>query len=194
MKMNLNDYVIKFDKQFGSEICETAVRESEEYNYWQQHQYSNPNTGEEFAQNGDRELDISNSDFSVKPVMMYLIWDALKKYTTQLNMPWFGSWAGYSDLRMNRYKENQIMSMHCDHIHTLFEGERKGIPILTVLAGLNNDYEGGELYMPILGTTIKPMTNSLVLWSHSWHEDMAHSVKKVISGTRYMSQRFYTTI
>ena len=182
MKMNLNDYVIKFDKQFGSEICETAVRESEEYNYWQQHQYSNPNTGEEFAQNGDRELDISNSDFSVKPVMMYLIWDALKKYTTQLNMPWFGSWVGYSDLRMNRYKENQIMSLHCDHIHTLFDGERKGIPILTVLAGLNNDYEGGELIL-FEDTEIKMNTGDVVIFPSNFL--YPHKVNPVTKGVRY---------
>ena len=29
----------------------------------------------------------------------------------------------------------------------MFDGERKGIPILSVLGVLNDDYEGGEFYL-----------------------------------------------
>ena len=182
MKMNLNDYVIKFDTQFGSDICETAIRETEEQNYWQQHQYYNPKTGALIAQNGNKELDVCDEDFSVKSVMMYLIWDALQKYTTQLDMPWFSSWHGYSPLRMNRYKENQIMSMHCDHIHTLFDGERKGIPTLTVLAGLNDDYEGGEFIM-FDDTEIKMNTGDVIIFPSNFL--YPHKVNPVTKGVRY---------
>ena len=31
-----------------------------------------------------------------------------------------------------------------DHIHSLFDGQRKGIPILSILGVLNEGYEGGE--------------------------------------------------
>ena len=36
------------------------------------------------------------------------------------------------------------MASHCDHIHSLFDGERKGIPILSVLGLLNDNFEGGD--------------------------------------------------
>jgi len=39
------------------------------------------------------------------------------------------------------------MKLHCDHIHSMFDGERKGVPTLTILGALNDDYEGGELLM-----------------------------------------------
>ena len=39
------------------------------------------------------------------------------------------------------------MALHCDHIHSLFEGQKKGIPTMTFLAVLNDDYEGGEFIM-----------------------------------------------
>ncbi len=39
------------------------------------------------------------------------------------------------------------MAEHCDHIHSLFDGQRKGIPTMTTLGLLNNDFEGGELVM-----------------------------------------------
>ena len=39
------------------------------------------------------------------------------------------------------------MAIHCDHIKDIFDGEKKGIPILSVLGMLNEDYEGGKLLM-----------------------------------------------
>jgi Rps23 Pro-64 3,4-dihydroxylase Tpa1-like proline 4-hydroxylase len=88
-------------------------------------------------------------------------------------------------------KVGAYLETHCDGF---FLGKDDAVTDFTSVYYINDDYEGGELYMPILGTTIKPKANSLILWSCSWHEDMAHSVKKVISGTRYMSQRFFTTV
>ena len=43
--------------------------------------------------------------------------------------------------------ENKKMALHIDHIKSLFEGEKRGIPILTCLGLLNNDYLGGEFIM-----------------------------------------------
>ena len=37
------------------------------------------------------------------------------------------------------------MFEHCDHIHTLFEGDRKGVPTLSIIGMLNDDCEGGDL-------------------------------------------------
>ena len=39
------------------------------------------------------------------------------------------------------------MALHCDHIHDMFDGTRKGIPTLTILGLLNDDFEGGEFLM-----------------------------------------------
>ena len=88
-------------------------------------------------------------------------------------------------------KEGAFLDMHCDGFFLGLEG---AVTDFTSVYYINDDYDGGEVCMPVLGVTIKPRANSLVLWSHAWHEDMSHSVKKVVSGTRYMSQRFFTTI
>lgn len=88
-------------------------------------------------------------------------------------------------------KEGCFLETHCDGF---FLGRDGAVTDFTSVYYINDDYEGGELCMPVLGVTIKPRANSLILWSHSWHEDMSHSVKTVISGTRYMSQRFFTTV
>jgi predicted 2-oxoglutarate/Fe(II)-dependent dioxygenase YbiX len=39
------------------------------------------------------------------------------------------------------------MSEHCDHITGVFDGNRKGIPILSLVGLLNDDFEGGEFVM-----------------------------------------------
>ena len=39
------------------------------------------------------------------------------------------------------------MKNHCDHIQTQFDGKRNGIPILSIIGILNDDYEGGDLVM-----------------------------------------------
>jgi predicted 2-oxoglutarate/Fe(II)-dependent dioxygenase YbiX len=38
-----------------------------------------------------------------------------------------------------------LMRKHHDHIHSIFDGQRRGIPVLSFVGNLNEDYEGGEL-------------------------------------------------
>ena len=49
-----------------------------------------------------------------------------------------------SSPRFNRYTPDQKMESHIDHIHSCFDGRFKGVPVLSVIGGLNNDFEGGE--------------------------------------------------
>ena len=39
------------------------------------------------------------------------------------------------------------MAEHCDHISSLFDGQIKGIPMLSVVGQLNDNFEGGEFVM-----------------------------------------------
>ena len=52
----------------------------------------------------------------------------------------------FSTIRFNRYRSGQIMRQHHDHIHSLFDGMKKGIPVLSVILNFNDDYKGGQLY------------------------------------------------
>ena len=64
----------------------------------------------------------------------------------------------------------------------MFDGERKGIPTLTVLGGLNDDYEGGELMM--FGEhCINLPTGAVVVFPSNFM--FPHEVKPVKSGVRY---------
>jgi hypothetical protein len=54
---------------------------------------------------------------------------------------------------------------------------------LSVLAYLNDDYEGGELYFPDFNYSIRPKKNMLILFPGNTH--YVHGVSEITSGTRY---------
>lgn len=82
------------------------------------------------------------------------------------------------------------MNLHCDG--TFIANPDKNTDFSSVYY-VNDDYEGGELVIPVLGITIKPQANSLVIWSDVTHEDMAHGVTAITKGNRYVSQGFFAT-
>jgi predicted 2-oxoglutarate/Fe(II)-dependent dioxygenase YbiX len=90
-------------------------------------------------------LKTSYAAVSTKDAIMDGVWHYLLQYYQDMNFPWLDGWMGFTDVRFNRYEEGTRMRVHCDHIHSMFDGERKGIPTISVLGALNDDYEGGEL-------------------------------------------------
>ena len=74
------------------------------------------------------------------------------------------------------------MQNHCDHIQSMFDGERRGIPILSIVGILNDDYEGGELIM--FGDK-KIDTKKGDLWIFPSNFLYPHEITPVIKGVRY---------
>jgi hypothetical protein len=95
----------------------------------------------------EHELSVSYSDIETKDYFMDEIWNGLRTYCDDFSFKWFGSWKGYTELRFNRYRTGTQMELHCDHIQSMFDGERKGIPTISIVGTLNDDYEGGEFVM-----------------------------------------------
>ena len=146
MNRRLEDYVFVMKGWLSKDLCRQTVYEMESME-WHQHNFYDVKTGEYAARSGNREFDISFSDITTKPAIMEKIHGAFGFYLQELNMPWFNGWQGFSEVRFNRYNEDRVMALHCDHIHSLFDGERKGIPSMTYLSMFNDDYIGGELVM-----------------------------------------------
>ena len=109
------------------------------------------------------------------------LWFAIDKYVKDLNLPYFYGWQGYSDLRFNRYDKNKQMAQHVDHIHTLFEGDRRGIPVLSIVGMLNDDYDGGEFI--VAGKKFEPEKGSAIIFPSNFM--YPHSVEKIEKGSRW---------
>lgn len=181
MNRNIEFYLKSYD-MLSSDQCKFVLDSIKDEN-WVQHTYLNPKTQIVQPQNDEKELDIvHSSNQECNELIMKTIWDVLHKYVDEFQFSWWGTWTGYSHVRFNRYKENQIMSNHCDHIYSLFKGFPRGVPILTILGSLNDDYEGGEFVM--WGDTVIPFkAGEIKVFPSNFL--YPHRVEPVIKGTRY---------
>jgi predicted 2-oxoglutarate/Fe(II)-dependent dioxygenase YbiX len=179
---NLMDYVKIYENHVDPKICKDIVKNLQNIE-WQKHEYYD-SLGKEYI-SYDHELSISQARIPESDLLNKQVWFALEKYVLKdfaSFSEWFGGWSGYSHVRFNKYDPTTQMKLHCDHISTLFEGERRGIPTLTVLGALNDDYEGGELMM-FQDMEIKLPPGAVIVFPSNFL--YPHEVKPVKSGVRY---------
>ena len=185
MNKNLSHYIKHYPGFFDKKLCIETIKQLEKLNKssWKEHLFYNPMTEKYTKLSGTRELSIAfNAGISTQKEIMDKIWQGIAKYMKDLNFSWFNSWQGYTEIRFNKYAKNKEMAEHCDHIHTLFEGERRGIPILSVLGVLNNNYTGGE-FIILKDQEIKFKTGDLLIFPSIFL--YPHKVKPVKKGIRY---------
>lgn len=179
---NVQDYVKVYKNHLSTKLCKSACKNLKAIE-WKTHGFYHVQTNEVISY--EQELDISFADIPEKEQIKERIWFALERYIlkdfSSFN-PWWGGWAGYSSIRFNKYSPSTQMRLHCDHIHDLFDGSVKGIPILTILGSLNDDYEGGELMM-FGDHKIELPTGSVVVFPSNFM--FPHEVRPVKSGVRY---------
>ena len=181
MKRNLEDYAIKFENFLDKQTCEDAIEQQKNAKF-QQHMFYDSRFNTTNTRSGDKELDVSWDKLPVTNIIMEKLWQAIKDYQNKFNFSWFKKWDGYSQIRFNKYSENRQMALHCDHIKSLFEGERKGIPTLSLLGTLNDDYDGGEFVM--WDKKVIPMkTGDLLIFPSNFL--YPHKVEPVTKGIRY---------
>lgn len=77
------------------------------------------------------------------------------------------------------------MEKHIDHIYSCFDGDQKGIPVLSIIGILNEEYEGGDLVFYLGGEEYTPKlkTGDTIVFPSSF--PWRHEVKPITSGTRY---------
>jgi len=179
MEKNLEHYIINFKGSLDSKLCKKTISELKKQQFIK-HAYSNSRTLEEESFHTD--LSVSYADISTIQPIMETCWKALAAYHQTLNLHWYQGWSGFSKVRFNKYDVGTEMRTHCDHIHTLFDGQIKGVPILTILGCLNDKYEGGELII-FEDTKIDFETGDILIFPSNFL--YPHSVLPVTKGTRY---------
>ena len=180
--MDLRYYLRVYRNCLDKQICEETVQELTETDDWKQHVYYNSLTKSLYPINGDRELDNSFYNVKHKTYFMDRTFFSLKTYLEDIDTSWFDSWIGYSDIRFNRYKQNSLMTEHCDHIRGIFDGERKGVPTMSVLGILNDNFDGGDLiFWQDQKIDVKP--GDVIVFPSNYL--YPHKVLPVTDGTRY---------
>jgi hypothetical protein len=182
MNKNLDHYILRLKNFIPDEVCEQAIKDLTDESLWKQHEFYNPITNTSAPHSGSKELDVTGFGTSVNGAIMEKVWHGLDTYMNHFKFSWFSSWQGYNTIRYNRYAETRVMAEHCDHIHSLFDGNRKGVPILTILGGLNDDYEGGEFVM-FTDTPVEIGKGDLLIFPSNFL--YPHRVDPVTKGVRY---------
>jgi predicted 2-oxoglutarate/Fe(II)-dependent dioxygenase YbiX len=181
MHAELKDY-IKIEKSFlDAETCKSVIASLKDVN-WNEHQFYEASTNEYNNKSGNQELDVSFDSTVYTKIIMDKLWNSIKQYQDDLNYKWFSSWSGYSQIRFNRYTNNKKMAMHCDHITDLFDGQNKGIPTLSLLGILNDDYQGGEFIM-FDNLQLDLQAGDLLIFPSNFM--YPHRVEPVTNGERY---------
>ena len=176
---DLESYVTVFQGAIPQDICRQTCNELDKVD-WQQHTFYNVNT--DSYHSTEKELSVFFNHVETKPFLMQLTHNLLTQYMKDLNFPWYNGWAGFTEIRFNRYAEQTNMKLHCDHIHSMFDGERKGIPTMTALGMLNDNFTGGELVM--WTNEVIPMpAGSIVVFPSCFL--YPHRVEPVTEGSRY---------
>jgi predicted 2-oxoglutarate/Fe(II)-dependent dioxygenase YbiX len=183
VEYDIRSYAKVYKGWLDKELCSTLINSLEDNTNWHQHSYYKSTENTSTAVNGKRELDV-NWDSSVdgRDTIMERYWYALQRYFMEMNYPWFNDWTGYSSVRFNRYNDNKLMNRHCDHIHSMFDGEIKGVPTLSILSLLNDDFVGGDLLMWD-DEKIDMGAGDVIVFPSSFL--YPHRVTPVTEGTRY---------
>ena len=185
MKKNLEHYIKHYKSFLDKNLCEETVKQLDLLNesYWMEHGFHNPRTNKTKKVSGNKELSIAYANhISTKNDIMKKLWKSIDTYVKNLNFKWYTGWQGYTDIRFNKYSKSKKMAKHCDHIHSMFDGERKGIPTLSVLGILNEDYKGGKFIM-FEDQEIKFKAGDLLIFPSNFL--YPHEVEPVTKGTRY---------
>jgi predicted 2-oxoglutarate/Fe(II)-dependent dioxygenase YbiX len=182
MKKDLDFYIKKHSNFLTTDICIKTIEELKNTK-WKENKFYDPKSNTTHTLSGNLENDYSfDNKISTHNLIMEKLWIVVKNYIDELNFPWFVGWQGYTELRFNRYYQNKKMAEHCDHINSIFDGQRKGIPTLSIVGSLNDDYEGGDFIM-FEDKKIDIKQGELIIFPSLFL--YPHRVEPVIKGTRY---------
>jgi hypothetical protein len=175
----LTDYIVHNKGFLSTEVCDAITKELGAEDYpWESHLYSDENRVQFSRDNG--ELKVGGHIPDAAKDIMFKLKEPLAQYVQGIGKMW-GSWQGYVSIRFNRYEEGTSMVNHIDHIDTLFEGDRKGIPILSIVGCLSTPIKGGEFIM-FNNTKINLEKGDLLLFPSIFL--YPHKVTPILEGTR----------
>ena len=183
---SIKDYIKVFNV-LDTKQCQNILNILKEYD-WEKHKWNNYKTGKSTSE-PTKELDITYPTKFLEKEMAKVISNALLDYQNYFileernkdeNLKYFLHKS--TPVRFNRYPTGTMMRKHYDHIHSIFEGENKGVPIVSIVGVLNDDYEGGDFVFNG-NHEVKLKTGDILIFPSNFL--YAHEVKEITKGTRY---------
>ena len=187
----LDECIFIAEKIIPADLCDAIVNDIETRE-WEPHQWYNSQVDERYS-NETMELDIQPTSPQLQKVLGNIVRDAAAQYNTNYSFQFSNNIEGrdnyvgqlihdFCPIRFNRYAPGQIMRQHHDHIHSLFDGKIKGVPVLSFILNLNDDYEGADLYF-WEDTIVKLGKGDIIMFPSNFL--YPHGVTEATKGKRY---------
>jgi predicted 2-oxoglutarate/Fe(II)-dependent dioxygenase YbiX len=174
MKNDLMDYVM-VDNIFTSEECQTYMNKLNQ-THWQPHRW--------YQNESDQFHNIKDFEVTYHTEIQNMMRDPVMKFLTKYFITHRSGGdpeCEFSGVRFNRYEVGESINHHVDHIHSLFDGKKRGIPVISFVGVFNDDYEGGEFML--CNEEIKLKQGDCIIFPSVFL--YPHEVKPVTKGTRY---------
>ena len=183
----LDECIYVAEKIIPPDLCDHIVQDIETRE-WSPHTWYTVETGEKRSEK-TMELDVQDSTPELQKVLGNYVVEAGREYNKKYSFPFSDQpdrsgqiMAQFCQIRFNRYAPGQIMRQHHDHIHSIFDGKLKGIPVLSFILNFNDDYEGADLYF-WKDTVAKLGKGDIIMFPSNWL--FPHGVTEAIEGVRY---------
>ena len=186
---SITDYIV-VKNIIPKEVCKNIISNLEENKPWEKHNWYDSVNDLRYTKN-TMELDVMTITDELSKVLNPMINNAYKDYVNQFN----GSGENtknfinyFTPIRFNRYEVGTKMRKHFDFIQSIFDGQSrfftpyKGVPILSLVGILNDDYEGGDFVFND-NHTLKFNVGDILIFPSTFM--YAHEVKAITKGTRY---------
>lgn len=178
----IEDYII-VKNTISKEICQSLIEENNKKK-WKKHTWNNYADGSNTSE-PTKELDVMpctrEQQDKITPALVKAL-DEYQKIVSWEGEKTTGQWlTKFSPIRFNKYEVGTMMRRHYDHIHSIFDGKMKGIPIVSIVANLNEDYKGSEFHCR--GKEIRLKTGDILMFPSNFM--YPHEVTECTKGTRY---------
>ena len=190
MKYNIKDYIKVFDNSYFTEQqCKLIINSLDKsltktHTFYNVYDNKKKLVGDDPNQCFLKEDKVSPVGNLIKDQWFKLIGEYISKFLQEEKMPWYKGWNGFSFPKFIEYTKGASMKKHCDHIHGLFEveGRPRGIPTLSIITALNDNYLGGDLIMCDKYKYKLKQGESIMFPSNFLYP---HEIKKITKGKRY---------
>jgi hypothetical protein len=167
---HLIDYVSVFKNVIPEDICKSTISILEADPNWGPHEWTGA-----YDPNLDRskDLDILYSDHmkQFNPVIGKCLMEYIKPHGKIVEM--------WTKIRVNKYTTGKQMAEHVDLIR---KSATDGIPVLSILGMLNDNFKGGDFIM-FGDTKIDLKQGDILMFPSTFF--YPHLVTEVTEGTRY---------
>jgi len=202
----LENYVMRIPT-LEKEVCEKIITKIDKEKWESDHSLYSYNDIKDF--NNEQTVDSKEKTPSIDytnfltlrnaptdNIIIEALYSSIKKYVTEKGGEYFKGWQGYTAIKYHKYGVGNFMAKHADLMYIIGEedGEEElglidhpnkpfaGIPILSIIGVLNDDYEGGEVEM-FENTKFDLQAGEVLIFPSVFL--YPHKVCDVLKGTRY---------